>query len=135
MVDRIVKCDRLLALISIQDAANAGLNPKKVAEDLEMVAKGDAEAAKGHYANAIEHYRNAWRHALQLRLQFGLNANGSIWLHFVGNNSKGYRIEMSTDMVNWVPLGSCTADADGNVEFTDTNAAIRSPRFYRAVEQ
>ena len=33
-IDRIVKCDRLLAIISIQDAANAGLNAKKVAQDL-----------------------------------------------------------------------------------------------------
>ena len=53
-IDRIVKCDRLLATISIQDAANAGLNARKIAQALAMVAKGDHEAAAGHYANAIE---------------------------------------------------------------------------------
>jgi hypothetical protein len=134
-IDRIVKCDRLLAIISIQDAAAAGLNAKKIAEDLAMVAKGDREAADGHYANAIEHYRNAWRHALQLRLQAGLNPDGTTRLEFVGNNSKSYRIEASTDLVNWVPVGTCAADGEGNVEFTDPNAAKQPLRFYRAVEQ
>jgi len=134
-IDRVVKCDRLLAVISIQDAERAGLNPRKVAEDLAMVAKGDREADAGHYANAIEHYRNAWRHALQLRLQVGLNPDGTTRLQFVGNNSKAYQIEVSTDMVNWVPLGACTADAEGNAEYTDSNGAKQPQRFYRAVEQ
>jgi hypothetical protein len=134
-IDRIVKCDRLLAVVSIADAARAGLNPKKVAEDLAMVAKGDREADAGHYANAIEQYRNAWRHALQLRLQVGLNPDGTTRLQFVGNNSKAYQIEVSTDMVNWVPLGACTADAEGNAGYTDSNGAKQPQRFYRAVEQ
>lgn len=134
-IDRIVKCDRLLAVISIQDAARAGLNARKVAEDLAMVAKGDREADAGHYANAIEHYRNAWRHALQLRLQVGLNPDGTTRLQFVGNNSKSYGIEVSTDMVNWAPVGACTADAEGNVEFTAPTATNQTLRFYRAVEQ
>jgi hypothetical protein len=135
LIDRIVRCDRLLAVICIQEAAAGGLSPRKVAEDLALVAKGDAEAEKGHCANAIEHYRNAWRHALQLRLQVSLNPDGTTLVQFVGNNSKSYRIEMSTDMVNWVSLGACTADSDGNVEFADPNSAAQPLRFYRAVEQ
>jgi len=135
LIDRLVRCDRLLAVVSIQDAAKAGLNARKVAEGLAMVAKGDAQADKGHYANAIEDYRNAWRHALQLRLQVSLNPDGSRRVQFVGDSSKSYRIGMSTDMVNWESLGTCTADGDGNVEFTDRNAASQPLRFYRAVEQ
>jgi hypothetical protein len=134
-IDRIVKSDRLLAIISIQDAANAGLNPKKIAQDLAMVAKGDAEAAAGRYVNAIEHYRNAWRHALQLRLQVDLNPDGSTRVQFIGNHSKSYLIEASTDMVNWAPLGTCRADVQGDVQFSDSNVAAQPLRFYRAVEQ
>jgi hypothetical protein len=134
-IDRIVKCDRLLAVLSIQEAANAGLNSRKVEQDLAMVAKGDREAANGHCANAIEHYRNAWRHALQLQLRLDLNSDGTTRLQFVGNNSKSYLIEMSTNVVNWVSLGTCTADAQGDVEFTDPNTANQQVRFYRAVEQ
>jgi hypothetical protein len=136
LVNRIVKCDRLLAVVCIQDAAKAGLNPRKEAEDFAMVAKSDAEAGKGRYANAIEHYRNAWRHALQLRTQVGVRSDdGSTRLEFVGNSSKSYRIEMSTDLVNWVTLGTCSADEQGEVQFTDPTAGDQPSRFYRAVEQ
>ena len=134
-IDRIVKCDRLLAVISIQDAAAAGMNAKKVAQDYGLVAKGDREAEAGRYANAIEHYRNAWRHALQLELQVRMNADGSTRLRFVDNGSKSYLIEVSTDLVNWVSLGTCAADADGEVDFTDLNASAQSARFYRVIEQ
>ncbi len=109
LIDRIVRCDRLLAVISVQEAANAGLNPRKVEQDLAMVAKGDSEAAAGHCANAIEHYRNAWRHAIQLRVQVDLNPDGTTRVQFVGNNSKSYLIEVSTDMLTWVSLGACTS--------------------------
>jgi hypothetical protein len=37
--------------------------------------------------------------------------------------------------VNWVSLGTCTADGDGDVEFTDPNITVRSARFYRVIEQ
>jgi hypothetical protein len=134
-IDRIVRCDRVLAIISIQDAAAAGLNAKKLALGLAEVAKGDDEAAKGHYENAIEHYRSAWRHALRLQLEIGLQADGSVRMHFVGNSSHSYRIEVSTDLLNWVPLGTCAADSEGNVEFTDPNSASLPTCFYRAVEQ
>jgi len=135
LINRILKSDRLLAIISIQEAAAAGLNAKKIAEDLAMVAKGDEEAAAGRYANAIEHYRNAWRHTIQLHLKVRLAADGSAHLQFVANNSKSFLIERSKDMVNWVPLGTCTPDAEGNVEFIDSNGGNQPLRFYRAVEQ
>jgi hypothetical protein len=60
-IARILKADRLLAIISIQEAASAGVSARKVAQCVAAVAKGDEEAAAGRFANAIEHYRNAWR--------------------------------------------------------------------------
>jgi hypothetical protein len=134
-INRILKADRLLATISIQEAATAGLNAKKIAEDLAQVAKGDEEAAAGNYANAIEHYRNAWRHALQLHLQVGWNSAGQAVLRFVGDNSKSYVIQVSKDMVNWAALGTCKADSKGDVEFSDPSASKQSFRFYRVVEE
>ena len=134
-IDRIVKSDRLLAVISIQDATKAGLSARKVAEALAMVAAGDRAAAGGYYANAIEDYRLAWRHVLVLRLEVSLNPDGTTRVQFIGNNSQSYRVEMSTDMVKWATLGTCTADAEGNVEFSDPNVAKQPLRFYRAVEQ
>jgi uncharacterized protein len=134
-IDRIVRCDRLLAVISIHEAAQAGLDPKKVAQALESVAKGDREGAAGHYANAIEHYRNAWRQPAQLRLRVSLNPDGSTQVQFVGESGQSYQIEVSTDMLNWVPLGTYTADAEGNVQTTDPGAANQPTRFYRVAAQ
>jgi len=133
-INRIVKSDRLLAIVSIQDAAAAGLNPRKIAEDLATVARGDAAAAAGLYANAIEHYRNAWRHALHLRLRLTWSPS-STRVEFLGNNSKSYLIERSTDMVNWAPLGTSQANAEGTVVFTDPATPAGPLRFSRAVEQ
>jgi hypothetical protein len=75
------------------------------------------------------------RQVLHLRLQVGLNPDGTTRVQFVGNNSQSYRIEVSVDMVKWGLLGTCTADDQGNVEFSDPNVAKQPLRFYRAVEQ
>ena len=135
LVNRILQSDRLLAIIANQEAASAGLKPKKIAEDLDQVAKGDQEAIAERYANAIEHYRNAWRHAIQLRLQVSQTAGGGTLVRFIGNNTKAYLIEVSTDLVKWGSLGTCTANADGDVEFTDPNTVTQQVRFYRVQER
>jgi hypothetical protein len=75
------------------------------------------------------------RQVLKLRLQASLNPDGTTRVQFVGNNSQSYRIEVSVDMVQWGLLGTCTADDQGNVEFSDPNVAQLPLRFYRAVEQ
>ncbi len=135
IIDRLIRCDRLLAVVSIQDAAAAGLRPGKVALALAMVAKADGEAAAGHYTSAIEHYRIAWRQALSLHLRVRLNPDRTAQVEFAGNESKSYLIEASSDMVHWAPVGTCTEDADGNVAFTDPHPSAGAVRFYRAVEQ
>jgi len=135
LLNRIAKCDRLLAVINIQDAARAGLSPGKVAEASALVALGDGAAAVGRYAGAIAYYRDAWRQALTLQVGVAMNRDGTARLQFVGSYGKSYRIETSTDMAHWLPLATCTADTEGNVEFTDPNSARQPLRFYRAVEQ
>jgi hypothetical protein len=75
------------------------------------------------------------RQVLPLRLQVSLNPDGTKRVQFVGNDSQSYRIEGSADLMKWVSLGTCAADAEGNVEFTDPDVARQPLRFYRAVEQ
>lgn len=65
-IERIVRAERLLALIKIEQAAEAGVNPKKIAEDTRELAKGDDAVDKGDYDEGLDHYRNAWQHALRL---------------------------------------------------------------------
>jgi len=62
---RLLKVDRLLAEISVDEAAAGGASPKKIEQ--EQVARGDADASEGRAESAIEHYRNAWKHAIRLR--------------------------------------------------------------------
>lgn len=66
-VARIVKSDRLLALVRIQDAAGAGIPTHKLEPAWAEIRKGDARNAAGHGKEAIEHYRNAWKRMQELR--------------------------------------------------------------------
>ena len=75
-IDRIVKCDRLLAIISIQDAAAAGLNPKKVAEDLAMVAKG-TRSSRRPLRQCHRALSQCLASCAPVALQVGLNSDGS----------------------------------------------------------
>ena len=59
-IQRVVKCDRLLAVVSFEDAARSGAKPRKLQQAWLAVSKGDAEATARHYSEAIEHYGNAW---------------------------------------------------------------------------
>jgi hypothetical protein len=59
-IDRIVKSDRLLAQVIIQDALMASGDPKKITQAQKQLATGNKEIALAHYESGIEHYRNAW---------------------------------------------------------------------------
>jgi hypothetical protein len=54
-IDRIMKADRLLAVVAIADST------KNTARAIVELGKGDNELAKRHYDHAIDHYRNAWK--------------------------------------------------------------------------
>jgi len=56
-------------------------------------------------------------------------------LEFVGAGNQVYAIEASTNLVDWVKVGTCTADAAGNVKYADPGASKHSARFYRVVSQ
>lgn len=133
-IARLVKADRLLAVISVQEAAASVTAAKKIAEDQNEIALGDADAAAGNPLNAIEHYRNAWSHAIHLEVQAGILATGhGIKLHFLAFPGDKWVIETSTNLTDWVTAGSFTADADGAIEFDDPDSALLPARFYRVL--
>ena len=63
------------------------------------------------------------------------SAGSTMQLVVRGAPSRVYVIQASTNMTDWVTLGLGLTDPDGNVTFTDPNAANQSLRFYRAVGQ
>jgi hypothetical protein len=136
LIERLVRADRLLAVVSIQDAAGAGENPSRLAQARAEVAKGDQAAAKGSPDQAIQHYRNAWKHAAQLQINGVIDLAGNrMQLELLGAGNQVYAIEASTNLVDWVKVGTCTADAEGRGNYTDPNASKHPARFYRVVEQ
>jgi immune inhibitor A len=63
-IDRLLRSDRLLAVVAINEALAAGAAPKELDWAQEVLAKADAYAAVGRFSDAIEGYRIAWMKAL-----------------------------------------------------------------------
>jgi len=64
-IDRIVKADRLLSTVAINDAIVAHGDPKWIAKAQGKLARGDSDVAARNFAIGIEHYREAWKWALK----------------------------------------------------------------------
>ena len=58
-------------------------------------------------------------------------ASGAMHLEFRTMPGQQYSLEASTNFLNWVNLVTSTADANGIVQFDDTNAPTIPYRFYR----
>ena len=57
--------------------------------------------------------------------------NGHVVLHFSGVAARTYSVQASTDLQNWITIGSATADANGLFDYEDVEAAAYPQRFYR----
>ena len=71
-IARLVIVDRLLAQISVEEAASGGGPAQKIAEARALITKGDADADAGRPTIAITRYRTAWKRAIDLQLRGGL---------------------------------------------------------------
>jgi hypothetical protein len=120
-----------LAVVSIQDAAAAGLNPAKIAEDNAEMAKGDDDVNEGKFESAIDHYRNAWKHAVHLKIKASLAPSGNVRLAFVSGMAENYVIQASTNLMDWVTLDTPTVGSDGVITIDDAGVDHSSARFYR----
>jgi hypothetical protein len=52
-----------------------------------------------------------------------------------GSPGEVFDIEASTDLLNWLDLGSVLADTNGLMQFDDTNAPAYPARFYYTTPQ
>ncbi|HET6861602.1 MAG TPA: hypothetical protein VFH91_01100, partial [Pyrinomonadaceae bacterium] len=59
-INILVAIDRNLAQTAITAASSSGVSAKKIADALDELANGDADAARGDYDKAIGHYQTAW---------------------------------------------------------------------------
>jgi hypothetical protein len=129
-IDRIVKADRLLAVVAINDALAAGADPAKLARAREELALGDDDITQAQYQSGIDHYRNAWKHAEHLSIRLAVqHVRGRLSLDAAGFPGENYVIETSTNLHDWTPLGVTTANPDGTIHL-DANPALGA-QFYR----
>ena len=57
-------------------------------------------------------------------------ADGTVLLQAQGTNGESFDFQGSTDLMNWLDLGSVLADSNGLAQFQDTNASNYNWRFY-----
>ena len=56
--------------------------------------------------------------------------NGTVLLQAQGSPGESFDFQGSTDLMNWLDLGSVLADSNGVAQFQDTNASNYNQRFY-----
>jgi hypothetical protein len=55
-----------------------------------------------------------------------------VTLNFTGGvANQNYQILASTDLIHWAPIVTLPADANGSLQYVDTNASNYQIRFYR----
>jgi hypothetical protein len=64
-------------------------------------------------------------------IQFGVTPTRQYVLAVNGPVGQTYKIQATQDFKTWTVIGTVTVGASGSVNFTDTNAASYSRRFYR----
>jgi hypothetical protein len=57
-------------------------------------------------------------------------SDGTVLLQAQGTNGESFDFQGSTDLMNWLDLGSVLADSNGLAQFQDTNASNYNWRFY-----
>jgi hypothetical protein len=131
-IDRIVKSDRLLALIAINEGTASGVNPKRIAEAQSHFNKADLYASQGNFTQAVHEYREAWMrtfHAYISAMHFA--SVGTVQLDIVGFAGESYVIQTSTNLTDWTTLDTRSPDSKGLLTYQHTSGVDSSVRFYR----
>jgi hypothetical protein len=59
--------------------------------------------------------------------------DGKMHIKLTGNSASVQLVEASTNLVDWVVVGTATQNTDGTYDFEDSNAVNLPYRFYRVV--
>jgi hypothetical protein len=66
---RLVRANRLLAEIAVDEAQRDGGPPAKIAALRKVIAQGDLDGASQRLRISVGRYQNAWKRAVRLRMQ------------------------------------------------------------------
>ncbi len=70
---------------------------------------------------------------VNLYLEGPVDTNGYLQVQGTGATNATYTLEASTNLVNWIAIGSIPVNSSGLFTFSDTNGVSFPKRFYRAV--
>jgi photosystem II stability/assembly factor-like uncharacterized protein len=133
-IDRIVRADRLLAALAINEAQMRGAAPEIIAAAERELAKGDRKLKKGDFEEAIEEYGEAWEDAMATGIVGTACLREGVWrMDCMGQSGTLCAIQCSSDLVNWTTLALRNIGVDGRLAFEDPSAGSVGMRFYRVV--
>ncbi|MDQ6861251.1 MAG: hypothetical protein M3032_08860 [Verrucomicrobiota bacterium] len=116
---------------SLDDLASATPDATTVYAALKLIGSGSSFTGSDHYPVVADYNIIAAPVRTSLTAQ-GVRA-GAFELVVTSAPGKTFQIEASTDLADWVSLGSGATEANGRFVFQDKDAAMFSKRFYRAV--
>jgi hypothetical protein len=135
-IARMERADRLLASVALEEAIAAGVPSQRIEQAQRFLAKGDSDAAADPCSNAIIDYRQAWRHAMRPQLSAPIHLpNGHTQLELLVEPGAPATIQASTNLVDWVTIGTVSPQSDGVLHFEDTEAGTYAVRYYRALSR
>ena len=135
-IDQMFRIDRLLASLAIQEAIAAGVSGKKIEQAQKHLARGDAEAGDDRCANGIDDYRNAWKRAAYAKVSAAIHlADGHMHVEILGEAGEKFTIQVSSNLRDWLTIGTHTANEEGIVTFEDTDTGGYRVRYYRALSE
>ena len=132
-INRLTRADRLLASVALQEAFAAGGSGRKLNQVQSFLQSGDAESAGGKCGSGIEDYRNAWKFAARPQITPPAQLAGRrVRLEILSAPGDEVTIQASSNLIEWVTIGSGIADAEGTITFEDADSAGYAVRYYRS---
>lgn len=136
MIERVTRADRLLASVAIQEAVVAGASTKKIQHAQSFLARGDSRVAGDVCGAGIEDYENAWKFAVRPQIASPVAlARGSMQMEILSAPGDRIVIQASSNLLDWVTIGSGTTDGEGSAFFEDVDAIGHPVRYYRCFSQ
>lgn len=134
-VDRLVRADRLLAIVAIEDAVATGVREQKIEQAQKWVARGDADAAHELCRGGLQEYRQAWKRVARPSVVPVRHRDGRVRLEIAAEPSDRLVIQASSNLRDWATLGRCIIGSDGLANHDDREARGQGARFYRVVDE
>ncbi len=120
---------------SLDDLASTVPSATTVCADLLLTGSGSSFTGSDHYPIVGDYNVVPTPAALPttpILISQGFGTGGNFQFQLSSTTNIGFGIQVSTDLVSWISVGSGTTDVNGLLFFQDTNAADLSSCYYRA---